>query len=403
MQKRTIRVLDSDLVASTNDPGRSATNGADSDRVYFGVFELDLRTGQLRRNGSRVKLQEQPFQVLAQLLEKPGDVVTRDDLRERLWPADTFVDFDHSLNAAIRRLRDALGDSAENPIFVETVARRGYRFLAPIARKSRTKYGGVTPLAETITRSHSSRLRYWIGAVLAAVVLVLLGMKLGMLVDRAQLPPQIHISQLTANPEDDRVRAAAISRDGKYLAFSDERGFYLRQIDTGETHSVALPERLKAVSMSWFPDNAHLVIALSAPGQQSSLWELSTLGGSARKLLEDGNTPAVSPNGKEVAFFVGSKLHQQIWLMQADGSQSYKLIGDEGDLFGAVAWSPDGANLAYTHARLEYGASGSIEVLQVHGRTGATRGATQLNKCTFTGLEAPLVWASDAHLIYTLT
>jgi Tol biopolymer transport system component len=155
--------------------------------------------------------------------------------------------------------------------------------------------------------------------------------------------------------------------------------------------------------MSWFPDNAHLVIALSAPGQQSSLWELSTLGGSARKLLEDGNTPAVSPNGKEVAFFVGSKLHQQIWLMQADGSQSYKLIGDEGDLFGAVAWSPDGANLAYTHARLEYGASGSIEVLQVHGRTGATRGATQLNKCTFTGLEAPLVWASDAHLIYTLT
>jgi DNA-binding winged helix-turn-helix (wHTH) protein len=406
MQKRTIRVLDSDLVASSNSPSRGAPNGEDSDTVCFGLFELDLRTGQLRRNGSRVKLQEQPFQVLAQLLEKPGDVVTREDLRERLWPADTFVDFDHSLNAAIRRLRDALGDSAENPIFVETVARRGYRFLAPIARKSTTKDGGITPVAETITRSYTSRPRYWIGAVLAAAVLMLLGMKLGMLLDRARLPPQIRVSQLTANPEDDRVRAAAISRDGKYLAFSDARGFYLRQIDTGETHSITLPEHLKAVSMSWFPDNAHIVVALSAPGQQSGLWELSTLGGSARKLLDDGNTPAVSPNGKEVALFVGSKLHQQIWLMQADGSQSHKLIGDEGDLFGGVAWSPDGAKLAYTHARLDFGgneSNESIEVLQVHGQSGGTGAAAQLNKWTLTGLEGPLAWASDAHLIYTVT
>ena len=98
----------------------------------FGVYELDLRAGELRRQGMKVKLQEQPFQVLMQLLEKPGEVVTREELRNRLWPADTFVDFDHSLNAAIRRVRDALGDSAENPRFVETVARRGYRFLAPV-------------------------------------------------------------------------------------------------------------------------------------------------------------------------------------------------------------------------------------------------------------------------------
>src|ERR1700728_4298658 len=214
MQKRAIRVLDSELVTSSKGP-----SGEDSGTVCFGVFELDLRTGQLRRNGTRVKLQEQPFQVLALLLAKPGSVVTREDLRERLWPADTFVDFDHSLNAAIRRLRDALGDSAENPIFVETVARRGYRFLAPVARKSATKDGGVTPVAETITRSYTSPPRYWIGALLAAAVLMLLGMKLGMLLDRARLPPQIRVSQLTANPEDDRVQGAAISRDGKYLAF----------------------------------------------------------------------------------------------------------------------------------------------------------------------------------------
>jgi Tol biopolymer transport system component len=240
------------------------------------------------------------------------------------------------------------------------------------------------------------------GAGLAAVVLVLLGVKLGMLIVRARLPPQIEISQLTANPEDDPVRAATISRDGKYLAFSDERGFYLRQIDTGETHSVALPENLKAVSISWFPDNVHIIVALSAPGEQSSLWELSALGGSARKLLERGNNPAVSPNGKEVAFFVGSKLHQQVWLMEADGSQSRKLIGDEGDLFGGVAWSPDGTKLVYTRAKLDYGdgGNGSIEVLQVHGQTGPST-PVLLSRSTSTGLEGPLGWASDGHLIYS--
>jgi DNA-binding winged helix-turn-helix (wHTH) protein len=102
--------------------------------VQFGVFEVDLRAGELRRNGSKVRLQEQPFQVLAFLLERPSQLVTRDELHARLWPADTFVDFDHGLNAAIKRLRDALGDSAENPRFVETLARRGYRFLAPVNR-----------------------------------------------------------------------------------------------------------------------------------------------------------------------------------------------------------------------------------------------------------------------------
>jgi len=100
--------------------------------IRFSTFEVDLHTGELRQRGQKVKLQEQPLHVLAALLERPGELVTREDLQKKLWPADTFVDFDHSLNAAIRRLRDALGDSAEKPRFVETVARRGYRFLAPL-------------------------------------------------------------------------------------------------------------------------------------------------------------------------------------------------------------------------------------------------------------------------------
>jgi TolB-like protein/DNA-binding winged helix-turn-helix (wHTH) protein/Tfp pilus assembly protein PilF len=100
--------------------------------IRCGVFEIDLRAYELRKHGLRLKLAEQPFQILAILLEKPGEVVTRDELRERLWPGDTFVDFDHGLNNAVMRLREALGDSPDSPRFIETLPRRGYRFIAPI-------------------------------------------------------------------------------------------------------------------------------------------------------------------------------------------------------------------------------------------------------------------------------
>src|SRR5262252_3587341 len=101
-------------------------------RVSFGVFDLDIGTGELRKHGLRVRLQPQPFEVLALLIERAGDVVTREELQKKLWPANTFVDFDHGLNKAINKIREALGDSADAPRFVETVARRGYRFLADV-------------------------------------------------------------------------------------------------------------------------------------------------------------------------------------------------------------------------------------------------------------------------------
>src|SRR5271157_834674 len=100
--------------------------------LRFGVFEVDREAGELRKQGVRIRLQEQPFQVLATLLENAGRVVTRDDLRQKIWPADTFVDFDHSLNTAVNKIREALNDSASSPRFVETLARRGYRFIAPV-------------------------------------------------------------------------------------------------------------------------------------------------------------------------------------------------------------------------------------------------------------------------------
>jgi DNA-binding winged helix-turn-helix (wHTH) protein len=110
-----------------------ASQGNNSGRIArFGVFELDLAAGELRKNGAKLRVQEQPFQVLAFLLERAGNVVTREELREKLWPADTFVDFDHSLNTAVNKLREALGDSASSPRYIETLARRGYRFIAPV-------------------------------------------------------------------------------------------------------------------------------------------------------------------------------------------------------------------------------------------------------------------------------
>ena len=111
--------------------------------VRFGTFEVDVRAGELRKQGVRIKLQEQPFHVLAVLLQRPGEVVTREELRNQNWPADTFVDFDNSLNTAINKLREALGDSADNPRFIETLPRRGYRFIAPVTCDNR-KESAVT-------------------------------------------------------------------------------------------------------------------------------------------------------------------------------------------------------------------------------------------------------------------
>src|SRR5947207_13776771 len=105
-------------------------------KYKFDEFEADLKAAELRRNGTRLKLQLQPFQVLVALLERPGEVVAREELRQRLWPQDTFVDFDHGLNTAMAKVRDVLGDSAAKPRYVETIAKRGYRFLGHVTTVS---------------------------------------------------------------------------------------------------------------------------------------------------------------------------------------------------------------------------------------------------------------------------
>ena len=114
--------------------------------VRFANFEVNLRAGELRREGSKVRLQEQPFSLLTVLLESAGEVVTREELRKRLWSQDTFVDFDHRLAVAVSKLRDALRDSAEKPLFIETVARRGYRFVGHLESTDSKGAVGENPL-----------------------------------------------------------------------------------------------------------------------------------------------------------------------------------------------------------------------------------------------------------------
>src|SRR4051812_26763866 len=122
----------------------STTSGR---RVRFGQFEIDEKTGELRKDGTKIRLQEQPLQILRILLEHPGEVVAREELRKRVWPTDTFVDFDHGINNAIKRLREALADSADIPKFVETVARRGYRFIERVeSTRCDTEFLAVLPL-----------------------------------------------------------------------------------------------------------------------------------------------------------------------------------------------------------------------------------------------------------------
>lgn len=131
----------------------------------FGIFELDVRSGDLRKRGIRIKLQDQPRQILSLLLEHSGEVVTREQIQKHLWPDSTYLDFDNAINSAVRKLRDALGDTAENPRFVETLARRGYRFMVPVSKRTKPK-----PESELTQPAVTSRRRT--RSMVAAVIIV---------------------------------------------------------------------------------------------------------------------------------------------------------------------------------------------------------------------------------------
>ena len=369
----------------------------ESSHIRFGVFEADLRAIELRKNGRKIKLQGQPFQLLAMLLKRPGQVTTREELRARLWPADTFVDFDHGLNAAIKRLRDALGDSAENPRFIETLARRGYRFIAPITVPVDPAIDKMSVSEKTIS-DHPLGGGHWRIAI--AILLVLLGSGAGWVAAR-HFNPKVLIAErrLTANPPDDPILNAVISPDARYLAFADRSGLFLRVVATGETHSVPLPEGFIPQPTGWFPDGSHVLVTKWAGAREpSSLWSVSVLGGAPRLLMDNAEARSVSPDGSQIAFVRGDVLRQEVWLMSAEGERPHRVFGEPGDMFGSVAWSPDSHLLAFV--RFNYG-SGFKEAQSSLWIVGPEGGSQRLI-LSDSRLGEALAWAPDGRLVYSL-
>lgn len=235
---------------------------ASATRVYrFGIFELNAGTRQLNRNGREARIQDQPCRVLQALLDRHGELVTREDLREKIWPTETFVEFDDGLNTAVQKIRQALGDDARNPRFIETIPRRGYRFIAPVQVDEGPVVSRIVedPSPVVATRTQRSDTRRWSGmAVFAAA-----GLAAGLLLNRPASSPQPPAMKLTITPpapielQPGFRGGSAISPDGKAVVFTASRNggtqLWLRNLDSLEAKELRGTEG--ALLPFWSPDS----------------------------------------------------------------------------------------------------------------------------------------------------
>src|ERR1700721_3165078 len=279
-----------------------------AEKIRFDVFVVDPRAGELLKEGRKIKLQEQPFRVLFLLLQKGGEVVTRDELRQELWPADTFVDFDHGLNSAVARLREALGDSAEKPRFIETVAKRGYRFIAPIqANKGAPAAAGSGAVPAQMSRTPWGK--FWIAAticlalVCSASIWALYWPRANMQPSKIEVVPLIGLRGYQATP--------AFSPDGTLVAF--------RQSDGGSNTGIyaAVVGGEKSIQLT------------NVPGDCCPVW---------------------SPDGRQIAFFRFSANSFSIFTTPALGGAERRLYRGPDHLGGGLSWSADGRLIAFTES-----------------------------------------------------
>jgi len=372
--------------------------------IHFGLFELDLSAGELRKQDLRIKLQDQPLQILVLLVSRPGEVVTREELQKALWPADTFIEFDQGLNTAIKKIRLALGDSADNPRFVETLPRKGYRFIAPVGEREM--------LPPTPAPAVRMRGRWWLAS--ASLVAVAAGCALWLLDRSGKARPAVPVPvPLTTyrglqmspsfSPEGDRVAFSwdgpkrdnfdiyvkligaeepvhltknpapdgnpAWSPDGHWIAFqrwlSSERvGVFLIPAVGGAERK--LTEVLGNLSkygvesrMSWHPSSQWLVIPDKSSAQEPlALSLVSVETGEKRKLTSPPKgilgdvDPAVSPDGRAVAFTrVISENGTDLYLLELSASLSAmgepKRITFWQRCTREPAWWPDGDSILF--------------------------------------------------------
>jgi eukaryotic-like serine/threonine-protein kinase len=370
-----------------------ATPSRAHQRVRFGEFEVDLTTRELWSNGTKQTLAPQPFQVLKLMIERHGELVTRDDLIRHLWPSDTFVDYDQGIKKAIKRVREILNDSAEAPRFIETLPRQGYRFIGELEPEAAPLSHPAAPivlhphLVEPEPAIDAPRRKpilrnplVWTVATVICTWLLLWQWRVSHRTPPASREPKF--TQLTANSFENPITTSAISPDGKYLAFTDATNrIRVRMLGTGETHTIPEPESLEGRPVDWtvagwFPDSTRFLANGRSPGslawfpsrfrfaaksgsvsstgasvsQAASVWVVSILGNTVKKLRDDAEAFSVSPDGLWIAF--GTKPAQlgdhEIWLMEAGGQQARKLYEAPPNTgIGGLKWSLEGQRVFY--------------------------------------------------------
>jgi DNA-binding winged helix-turn-helix (wHTH) protein/Tol biopolymer transport system component len=333
--------------------------------VRFGAYELDVAGMELRKNGVRIRLQEQPFLVLSTLVAKPGEVVTREELRDRVWASDTFVDFDQSLNKAVNRLREVLNDHASQPRYIETVPRRGYRFVAHVQDVSPAPEtlppvidgGSALPSIPTPPVG-GTRGRKWLVTALSAAIVLLAG-AWGWFRWHSR-PPGTMVRPLTRLTYNGVSVSPSISRDGKLLAYQATIGgsnpdIWVQQMAGGKAIQIT-HDKEGATDPVFSPDGTH--IAYESNG---SIYEIPALGGDARLITNDGLLPAYASAGSAIVFVrthdLASTDARLFTVARLGGSP----VAIQPDLFLALnnppfALSPDGSRLlalAYRKGRSE--------------------------------------------------
>lgn len=380
-----------------------AAPASSTDRVQFGVFELDLRVHELTRRGIKVKLQEQPLQILVALLENPGRLVTRDELRRRIWPADTFIEFDQGLYSALRRLREALDDNADRPTYIETVPKQGYRFVAHVERSTgrevSQKHADESAGIPTESANGKAKRWWWAsGAVIAGSLTAIGAWVLAHPHKRATSDGLVRMERVTNFVG--LEQEPAISPDGRLVAFvadtTGKRQIWLKMIGGGAPLQLT-QDPAEHEGPRWMPDSASLIYYVPpAKGEvEGALWELSALGGSPRMITKslseadishDGeriayfhlngsrgvdlvvrnrsssevrvtaqlsatesyDLPRWSPDDKEIAFMARPTLYtNQIAVVPASGG-GIRLIADEDVYMDGFCWRPDGSGLIYS-------------------------------------------------------
>lgn len=343
------------------DPSAAAVRAPGA--VRFGVFEVDPRSGEVRKSGLKVKLTGQPFRVLAMLLERPGEMVTREELQKRLWPADTFVDFDHSLNTAINKIRDVLGDSAQSPRFVETLPRRGYRFIAPVetigaagaglappgaAQDAERKGVATVSLHGTPVRS---RFTFWIARLASTIVVVAVLYTVYQKL-KPHPPTQRALTRLTFDAG--LQFGATWSPDGRFIAYSSDRGgkfdIWVQPVAGGDAVQIT-----HGPGANWQPDwsSDGQLIAFRSEGGDGGLYAVPALGGPGRKIASFGYHPHWSPDGSEVLFqtsFMSGGVGSRFYVVRLDGSPAREILTELPGRFWfelkAAIWQPDGKRVS---------------------------------------------------------